>query len=261
MRQVRRLRADAGFTLIELLITMFVLLVVSGLVVGATMDLARLGQTMTNRADMHSGLRNATALLQQEVGQAGRVSMPGTPTLTRRPSASASPPSTSARPPACLSASSLTIDTGANEETVTLTAVDTVESDHRQFRARAHRRCAFGCVRRVFGRHHSNHDGQRVNRHGAEDSWAISTPTATWSTWNTRATSPNRRLSRNMMAYDAAGQADLTIEQVLLDNLLVNPANPDGTVPPCFTYQERTFARHDVRHRRGDHDDRPDAGT
>src|SRR5688572_2094961 len=68
---------EGGFTLIELLVSMAVLLVVSGIVVGSTMDMTRLGQKMTNRSDMHSGVRNATALLQQEVGQAGRVSLPG----------------------------------------------------------------------------------------------------------------------------------------------------------------------------------------
>ena len=72
---------EGGFTLIELLVSMAVILVVSGIVVGSTMDMTRLGQKMTNRSDMHSGVRNATALLQQEVGQAGRVSLPGSLTL------------------------------------------------------------------------------------------------------------------------------------------------------------------------------------
>ena len=34
--------------------------------------------TIWNRTEMHSGIRGATELLQQEVGQAGRVSVPGT---------------------------------------------------------------------------------------------------------------------------------------------------------------------------------------
>jgi Tfp pilus assembly protein PilW len=68
--------------MIELLVSTAVLLVVSGIVVGSTIDMTRLGQKMTNRSDMHSGVRNATALLQQEVGQAGRVSLPAPVTLT-----------------------------------------------------------------------------------------------------------------------------------------------------------------------------------
>ena len=73
--------SEGGFTLIELLVSMAVILIVSGIVVGSTIDMTRLGQKMTNRSDMHSGVRNATALLQQEVGQAGRVSLPGSLTL------------------------------------------------------------------------------------------------------------------------------------------------------------------------------------
>ena len=71
------MKQEAGFTLMELLLSMSILLVVSGIVIGGTIDLTRLSTTMTNRSDMHSGVRNATALLQQEVGQAGRISLPG----------------------------------------------------------------------------------------------------------------------------------------------------------------------------------------
>ena len=55
---------------------MAVLLVVSGIVVGGTMDMTFLGQKMTNRSDMHSSVR-IYGLLQQEVGQAGRITLPG----------------------------------------------------------------------------------------------------------------------------------------------------------------------------------------
>jgi hypothetical protein len=44
-----------------------------------------------------------------------------------------------------------------------------------------------------------------------------------------------------MMAFDAAVKPAVTVEQILLDNLLPNPPDPDATVPPCFTYQEQTI--------------------
>ena len=44
------------------------------------------------------------------------------------------------------------------------------------------------------------------------------------------------------MPYDAPVKPAVTVEQVLLDNLLPNPPNPDGTVPPCFLYDQRTFS-------------------
>jgi hypothetical protein len=50
------------------------------------------------------------------------------------------------------------------------------------------------------------------------------------------------RLFRNAMPFDAAVKPAVTVEQVLLDNLLANPPNPDGTVPPCFIYDQRTFS-------------------
>src|SRR5690348_16634097 len=81
-RAVSPIRADsAGFSLVELMVSMTVLLVVSSIVVSGTMDVSFLGRKMTNRSDMNSGVRNATALLQQEVGQAGRVSLPAPVTL------------------------------------------------------------------------------------------------------------------------------------------------------------------------------------
>jgi prepilin-type N-terminal cleavage/methylation domain-containing protein len=116
---------EAGFTLIELLVSMVVLLAVSGIVIGGTIDLTRLGTTLTNRSDMHSGVRNATALLQQEVGQAGRVSLPGPVTLVAdvgMGTATASVSSTDGM----FVGENLLVGAGPSEETVTVTAIDTV---------------------------------------------------------------------------------------------------------------------------------------
>jgi hypothetical protein len=50
------------------------------------------------------------------------------------------------------------------------------------------------------------------------------------------------RLFRNVMPFDAPVKPAVTVEQVLLDHLLPNPPNSDGTVPPCFLYDQRTFS-------------------
>src|SRR5262245_27164359 len=76
-----RTRADAGFSLIELLIATGVLLIVSSIATNALMEISKHQQTVWNRTEMHSGIRGATELLQQEVGQAGRVALPSTVTL------------------------------------------------------------------------------------------------------------------------------------------------------------------------------------
>src|SRR5438309_2153534 len=71
-------RSDSGFSLIELLVATGLLLTVSAIVTTALMQMTQSQATIWNRTEMHSGIRGATELLQQEVGQAGRVSVPGT---------------------------------------------------------------------------------------------------------------------------------------------------------------------------------------
>jgi prepilin-type N-terminal cleavage/methylation domain-containing protein len=72
----RRLRSSAGFSLPEMLISITVLLIVSSIVTSALMQMTKQQQTIWNRTEMHSGVRGATELLQQEVGQAGRITLP-----------------------------------------------------------------------------------------------------------------------------------------------------------------------------------------
>ena len=47
--------------------------IVSGTALEGVFRLTKVNQTVSNRTEMHSGVRNATELLQQEVGQAGRI--------------------------------------------------------------------------------------------------------------------------------------------------------------------------------------------
>jgi prepilin-type N-terminal cleavage/methylation domain-containing protein len=76
-----RVRSESGFSLIELLVATGILLVVSSIVTNALMQITNHQKTVWNRTEMHSGIRGATELLQQEVGQAGRVTLPqNTPT-------------------------------------------------------------------------------------------------------------------------------------------------------------------------------------
>src|SRR5260221_4179683 len=71
-----RIHSEAGFTLAELLIATGLLLVVSSIVTSAMLQMTNQQQTIWNRTEMHSGVRGATELLQQEVGQAGRIALP-----------------------------------------------------------------------------------------------------------------------------------------------------------------------------------------
>src|SRR5436190_23569786 len=82
---MKRATSQSGFSLIELLVATGLLLVVSGIVTNALIQITHSQKTIWNRTEMHSGIRGATELLQQEVGQAGRVTLPaanGAITLT-----------------------------------------------------------------------------------------------------------------------------------------------------------------------------------
>src|SRR4051812_19526544 len=73
-----RIRSEAGFSMMELLIATGLLLVVSAITTNALMQMGKQQQTIWNRTEMHSGIRGATELLQQEVGQAGRIALAST---------------------------------------------------------------------------------------------------------------------------------------------------------------------------------------
>src|SRR5215813_363716 len=68
--------SERGFSMIELLVATCVLLLVMGVVMTALRQSMQQQQTIWNRTEMHSGVRGATELLQQEVGQAGRIALP-----------------------------------------------------------------------------------------------------------------------------------------------------------------------------------------
>src|SRR6266446_6048064 len=59
-----------------MLLAIAILLVVTGIVMSAMMQMTMTQGTIGNRTEMHSSVRSATELLQQEIGQAGRVASP-----------------------------------------------------------------------------------------------------------------------------------------------------------------------------------------
>src|SRR5262245_41251247 len=85
-----RFRTQSGFSLIELMVAVTLLLMVSAIVTTALAQMTKSQATIWNRTEMHSGIRGATELLQQEVGQAGRVAFPAAVTLTNAVAAAAS---------------------------------------------------------------------------------------------------------------------------------------------------------------------------
>jgi prepilin-type N-terminal cleavage/methylation domain-containing protein len=228
-------RSDEGFTLIEMMITVLVLMIVSGTVMKGVLDLTNLHNTIMNRTDMHSGVRNATELLTQEVGQAGRIALPAPVTLTADPALAAVSLNVTSTTGMFIG-EQLNIDTGALQETATVTAVvsgtqisvSTLTKDHPNaapvkasggFAAgvvpAAVANGSTGSLLKIFG--DINGDGNMVYVEYRCDTAA-------------------GRLYRNSMPFNAGAKPAITVEQILIDNIL---PNPDAT--PCFTYQTQTI--------------------
>jgi prepilin-type N-terminal cleavage/methylation domain-containing protein len=71
-------KRQKGFSLLELMVSVAILVIVAGTIIMGMIRMTWSQNTVMNRTQMHSSVRNATELMQQEVGQAGRVaSQPG----------------------------------------------------------------------------------------------------------------------------------------------------------------------------------------
>ena len=123
-----RKKHHSGFTIMELMVSLAVFLVITSVVMSGMIQMMKTQGSVANRTEMHTSVRSATELLQQEIGQAGRVSLPAavlpvniTQDITANPTTAqtVSISSTLNMFPQML----LDIDAGQNFEVVTLTAV------------------------------------------------------------------------------------------------------------------------------------------
>ena len=241
-------RPEAGFTLIELMISVLVLTAISGVVLQGMLGLGRVNDIVANRTEMHSGVRNATELLQQEVGQAGRVSFPTwllTGAVAAAGNATVQVSSTVGMYPGL---HVVVVDNLGGQETVTLDAVNAGTSQITARFAASHPANARMFVTGGFANGvipTTMADGVTPRPDGS-----TGTVLKIVGDINGNGTMvyveytcdfPSRQLYRNSMAYDAAAKLPLTVEKVLLDNVLQNPPPAAGEPnPPCFTYQEKT---------------------
>lgn len=72
-------KTQVGFTLLETMVSLVILLGVSAVIMSGLVQMMKTQGTITNRTEMHSSVRSATELLQQEIGQAGKISLPTPP--------------------------------------------------------------------------------------------------------------------------------------------------------------------------------------
>src|SRR5258708_8419641 len=72
-------KEQTGFTLLETMVSLAVLLAVSAIVMGGMNQMMKTQGTVANRTEMHTSVRDATEVLAQEIGQAGKISLPSPP--------------------------------------------------------------------------------------------------------------------------------------------------------------------------------------
>lgn len=130
-------KLQAGFTLLETMVALVILLGVSAVVMSGLVQMMKTQGTITNRTEMHTSVRSATELLQQEIGQAGKISLPTPPVgvtwlMTNAVNVPANPGfllngvanfnvTDLAGNPVLFEGEWVTVDTGLAEETVQLT--------------------------------------------------------------------------------------------------------------------------------------------
>jgi prepilin-type N-terminal cleavage/methylation domain-containing protein len=224
-----KLRGDAGFSLPELLVSVSIMLVLMGAVTSLLVKASEQNRTVWNRTEMHSAVRGATELMQQEVGQAGLIALPGTVTLTAGVGTGSQTVSVTSST-GMFVGEQLVVGTGDQAETVTLTAV------------------AAGTMTANFTAVHGN--GSPVQAIGGFPTGIVPPDMLNGSTGNVlklygdvnsdgnmvyveyTCDTANGRLYRNVTGFAAMIKPPLAQALVLLTNIV---PSPNGT--PCFIYQ------------------------
>src|SRR5258708_26400057 len=125
-------KEQTGFTLLETMVSLAVLLAVSAIVMGGMNQMMKTQGTVANRTEMHTSVRDATEVLEQEIGQAGKISLPAPPPglTTWQMTTPVNVPGTAPVTVPVIFSLGLTtlfdneqllVDTGANQETITIT--------------------------------------------------------------------------------------------------------------------------------------------
>jgi len=118
------LKPQNGFTLLETMVSLAILMGVSAIVMSGMVQMMKTQNAVGNRTEMHASVRSATELLQQEIGQAGKISLgPPNVSVTMAPVLPGSQniiftPSTGV---AVYPGEYLTVDLGNSQEVVAVT--------------------------------------------------------------------------------------------------------------------------------------------
>lgn len=258
------IRRQSGFSLLETMVALAVLLAVGGIVMSGMVQLMNTQGAIANRTSMHTSVRSATELLQQEIGQAGKVSL-GAPTANVTLQAAvvagnnqAFTLSTSSGPtPTVYPGEVLTFDLGANQESL---AIGGTSSSPTASFAKAHPAGAALASLGAFATGVVPPDSHAVNPNCTAAGYTGLTNGSTCSVLKlygdingdgnmvyveygcaqgTQA-SPGV-LYRNQMPLTAASKPATDNTMILLSNVLANPNDANGNAVPCFNYQVQSL--------------------
>jgi type II secretory pathway pseudopilin PulG len=227
-------RGERGLSLIEMMISMTVLMVVCATVMKGVLGLTDVSQMVTNRTDMHNGVRNATELLTQEVGQAGRIALPAPVTLAAA-GAIGNLAITVDSTAGMFLGEKLLVGTDQEQETVVIAAINggvvTIPAPGLRYdhlvgtSVTAPGGFSAGVVPPTVA---NGSTGDRLKIFGDIHDDGNMVYVEYWCDLN------NGRLYRNSMPFTAGAKPVPGVEQILIDNI---EANPDGS--PCFIYQQK----------------------
>ena len=233
--------SDAGFSLPEAMISLIIMLTITSIVATGLIKITQAHGTIWNRTEMHSSVRSATELLQQEVGQAGLITLPAPVTLQTVVAAPGTATVTLSSVAGMFVGEQLTFDAGINQETAAITAIDTA---NRQVTA------AFTDTHVV---------NAPVSVLGGFANGIVPTTVANGSTASTLklfgdingdgnmvyveywCDYMSGNLYRNVMPYDTKPEKKLKVtnSHILLSNIIANPEDPvTKLIKPCFEYQK-----------------------
>jgi len=232
-------RGQRGFSLVELLVAMLVMLIISGAATSALLKMTSTQATIWNRTQMHSGIRGATEVLQQEVGQAGRIALPSAVTLTEPITLAGTATVGVSSVEGMFPNEYLTIDAGANQETVQITGVTSSPAKITASFALPH---LIGATVAVFGAFQAGIVPPSTTNGSSGTVLKLfgdinSDGNMVYIEYTCDTTTVPGNLYRNSMAWNAASKTAATASQILLSNII---ANPGGTA--CFTYQTSSMS-------------------
>ena len=220
---------DTGFSLVEALIAMAVLLTLFGAATNGLNRTAIFSKVVNNRTEMHGSVRGATELMQQEIGQAGRITLPQPITLAAAVLKGNNTVALSTTN-GLFTGEQIVVGAGDQTETVTITQIagNSITAVFTVDHLAAEPVSVFGgfgtgvvppsmangstgTVLKLYG--DVNDDGQMLYVEYTCDT-------------------TNGFLYRNVMAWNAAAKPAKTPDMVILNNVIANPGNA-----ACFTYQ------------------------